>query len=341
MPRTPRSRTACATSATDPYLYDPARPSAAALPNHLPEPRGQVVRVRVATAAGITAVALLALPACSSNNAALPAVSPSAASGSPAATEANGTPLSSAALDARLLDESDLGSGYTRKPERPARHDDVTVLGCPALSDLGGDAATGGSLNFPRQAKTSFTYAGDSDSEVSEELYSDNPAKLSAGMAKIFDAMTRCPEYQVLVGGSVIDITAKKAASPHRGEEQWSHLLTFSVGGHDSVVKQARDPRREHPRDRLRFARSRRPAPRQGPRQGNRRPIRRPLLGAPPRMLLAGHRRMALHSHRSEPRWTSYAHPRGTGRPSSSSRASYVWHTNRNAASSAARMSML
>ncbi|MER6567027.1 hypothetical protein ABT288_12725 [Streptomyces sp. NPDC001093] len=198
------------------------------------------MRVRVATtAAGITAVALLALPACSSNTTALPAPSSSARPGSPAATEANSTPLSSTALTARLLDESDLGSGYTRKPERPARHDDVTVLDCPALSDLGGDAATAGSLDFPRQAKTSFTYASHSDSEVSEELYSDAPTKLSDGMAKIFDAMTGCPEYQVLVGGSAINVTTEKAASPHLGEEQWSQLLTFSVGGHDSVVKQA------------------------------------------------------------------------------------------------------
>lgn len=101
------------------------------------------MRVRVATTAvGITAVALLALPACSPHSAALPAPSSSAASGSPAVNGVNSTPLSSAALTARLLDESDLGSGYTRKAELPARHDDVTVLGCPALSDLGGEAAT-------------------------------------------------------------------------------------------------------------------------------------------------------------------------------------------------------
>ncbi|GAA0671166.1 hypothetical protein GCM10009535_58620 [Streptomyces thermocarboxydovorans] len=197
------------------------------------------MRVRVATTAvGITAVALLALPACSPHSAALPAPSSSAASGSPAVNEVNSTPLSSAALTARLLDESDLGSGYTRKAERPARHDDVTVLGCPALSDLGGEAATGGSLDFPRQAKTSFTYAGHSDSEISEELYSDTPAKLSDGMVEVFDAMAGCPEYQILVGGSAVDIATQKTASPHLGEEQWSQLLTFSAGGHDRVVKQ-------------------------------------------------------------------------------------------------------
>jgi hypothetical protein len=83
---------------------------------------------------------------------------------------------SSAALTERLLAAGDLGSGCTRKLERAEHNDDVTVLGCPALDDLGGDAATGGSLDFPRQAKTAFTYAGSGDSEISEELYSDTPA---------------------------------------------------------------------------------------------------------------------------------------------------------------------
>ncbi|WP_405774586.1 hypothetical protein [Streptomyces sp. NBC_01538] len=55
--------------------------------------------------------------------------------------------LSSATLETRLLELRDLGSGYLRKPERPAQHDGVTVIGCPALSELGGDAATGGTLH--------------------------------------------------------------------------------------------------------------------------------------------------------------------------------------------------
>ncbi|MFJ1551039.1 hypothetical protein [Streptomyces sp. NPDC088246] len=60
----------------------------------------------------------------------------------------------------------------------PAQHDDITVLDCPTLNDLGGDAATGGSLEFPRQAKATFTRSGGSDSEVSEELYSDTAGTL-------------------------------------------------------------------------------------------------------------------------------------------------------------------
>ncbi|MEU6184255.1 hypothetical protein ABZ830_42505, partial [Streptomyces coeruleorubidus] len=67
---------------------------------------------------------------------------------------------------------------------------------CPALSELGGNAATGGTLSFPHKAKADFTYGG-SSSEISEELYSDSAKKLSDGVARIFNAMTGCPTYQV------------------------------------------------------------------------------------------------------------------------------------------------
>ncbi|MGW7004487.1 hypothetical protein ACWGCW_17110 [Streptomyces sp. NPDC054933] len=198
------------------------------------------MRVRFATTAlGLTAVAVLALPACSTGTSQAKSASPSSAhAGNPAAAKQGDAPLSSAALEARLLDESDLGPGYTRKLESPALHDDVTVLGCPALTKLGADAATGGSLNFPRQAKATFTYTGGSDSEISEELYSDTPTKLSGDTGRIFDAMTGCPTYQVLSGSTAIDVATQKTAAPRLGDEQWSQLLTFSAGGQDSVVKQ-------------------------------------------------------------------------------------------------------
>lgn len=159
--------------------------------------------------------------------------------GKTASADQTEAPLSSAVLEERLLNESDLGSGYARKPEQPAQYDDVTVLGCPALNDLGGDAATGGSLDFTRQAKATFTYSSSSSSEISEELYSDAPAKLSAGASRIYDAMTGCPQYQVLVGDSAIDITTQKVPAPPLGAERWSQLMTFSVGGRDTVVKQS------------------------------------------------------------------------------------------------------
>ncbi|WSK17704.1 hypothetical protein OG717_29995 [Streptomyces celluloflavus] len=146
--------------------------------------------------------------------------------------------LCSAALSKRLLNASDLGEGYALKSQRPARHDDVTVIGCPALEKLGGDAATGSSLDFPRKAKASFTYVGGSDSEVSEELYSDSAAKLPKGIGEIFDAMVSCPTYQVASGSTVIGMGTQKTAAPDLGDEQWSQLLTYSAGGQRSVVKQ-------------------------------------------------------------------------------------------------------
>ncbi|ELS55816.1 hypothetical protein [Streptomyces viridochromogenes] len=147
-------------------------------------------------------------------------------------------PLSSTQLNQRLLNESDLGEGYTRKPQAPRRNHDVTVIGCPALEKLGGDTATGSGLDFARKAKVSFTYSGSSSSEVSEELYSDSAAKLSKGIGKVFDAMLSCPAYQVTSGSTVVDMGTEKSAAPDLGDEQWSQLLTFSAGGQHSVVKQ-------------------------------------------------------------------------------------------------------
>lgn len=147
--------------------------------------------------------------------------------------------MTSAQLRERLLDESDLGDGYTRKPERPSGgDDDVTVLGCPALDDLGADAATGsgGGLDFPHRAKAAFTYTG--NGEVTEELYSGAGSKLSDGTGRIFDAMTGCPSYQVLAGSTPIDIITQEIPAPRLGDERWSHLLTFSSEGADTVVKQ-------------------------------------------------------------------------------------------------------
>ncbi|MBB5938644.1 hypothetical protein FHS42_005733 [Streptomyces zagrosensis] len=195
------------------------------------------MRVRVATTAlGITS-ALLALPACSTESAG--DQHPSAArAGTPSGSVQETAVLSSSALESRLLDPSDLGSGYLPEPERPAQHDDVTVLGCPALSELGGDAATGGPLAFPRRAKADFTYGGTS-SAISEELYSDSAKKLSDGTGRIFDAMTGCPTYQVISGGTLVDVTSQKLTAPDAGgDQQWSQLLTFTAAGRSSVVKQ-------------------------------------------------------------------------------------------------------
>lgn len=198
------------------------------------------MRVRfAATALALTGVTVLAVPACSAaGNEAEPGATSHALVVDPADDGRQSAPPHSAALRIRLLDRTDLGSGYTRRPERSSRHDDVTVLGCPALNQLGGDALIGGALDFRHKAEATFKLAGSSSPEVSERLYSDTPEKLSKGTKKIFDAMTGCPRYQVLVGGTAVDMTTRKTTAPALGDEQWSRLLTFSVGGRDTVLQQ-------------------------------------------------------------------------------------------------------
>ncbi|MFI6012478.1 hypothetical protein ACIBAG_27280 [Streptomyces sp. NPDC051243] len=191
------------------------------------------MRHHTTTALFLTA---LALTACSADPS---GTSPTAASSPHGGSDAaDAKPLSSAALSKRLLTEQDLGEGYVRKAERAQHNDDVTVIGCPALDKLGGHAATSQSLDFAHKAKAAFTYSGGSDSEVSEELYSDTANKLSDGVGRIFDAMVSCPEYQVVSGSTAIDMTTQTTTAPKLGDEQWSQLLAYSAGGQRSVVKQ-------------------------------------------------------------------------------------------------------
>ncbi|SDG94447.1 hypothetical protein SAMN05216260_1391 [Streptomyces griseoaurantiacus] len=63
--------------------------------------------------------------------------------------------------------------------------------------------------------------------------------KLSDGTGRIFDAMTGCPAYQVVAGGTQVDVTSQKLPAPSvGGDEQWSLLLTYIAGGRSTVVKQ-------------------------------------------------------------------------------------------------------
>ncbi|MGW3689797.1 hypothetical protein [Streptomyces sp. NPDC005125] len=181
------------------------------------------MRVRVSsTALGVTAAALLAMSACSTGTtgAKPDTVSPPDLDSRPGPP---GAPLRCRRPRWRLACSTRATSAIPtlRKPQRPSQHDDVTVVVLPALSELGADAATGGSLTFPRKAKTTFTYAGSSNSEVSEELYSDSVNKLSTGIRRIFDAMTSCPTYQVVAGGTPIDMASQKLTPPRElGDEQ-------------------------------------------------------------------------------------------------------------------------
>lgn len=198
------------------------------------------MHLRTTTVLTLSALAVLALTGCSTDSAdsADPASSTTIMARPDGDSAPASAPLSSAALAKRLLDESDLGEGYTRMPQRPAQHDDVTVMGCPALQKLGSEAAVGGSLEFPHEAKVSFTYADGSDSELSEELYSHAEDKLSRSVGRIFEAMTSCPTYQVLAGSTPVTVTTQKVFVARLGDEQWSQLLTFAAGGRSSIVKQ-------------------------------------------------------------------------------------------------------
>lgn len=190
-------------------------------------------------ATGLTVAVSLAISGCSGSTPAGSASPLGELTAQPqAGASASSAPLSSSALAGRLLAEADLGQDYTRKPEKTARHDDVTVIGCPALEQLGGDAAAGGSLDFPNKAKAAFLYSGSAGSEIAEELYSDTAQKLTDGTKRIFDAMTGCPVYQVVIGSRPVKITTQKLAAPALGDQAWSQLLTFTVGGQDSIVKQ-------------------------------------------------------------------------------------------------------
>ncbi|MFD9715838.1 hypothetical protein [Streptomyces sp. NPDC059076] len=197
------------------------------------------------TGLGLTTLAVLTLTGCSTSNS-----SPTTAASAPARTTAAAPAPQAAADDSkptkvftsaqlrdRLLHEGDLGQGYTRKPERESSNDDVTVIGCPALENLG-EAAAGGSFDFANEATAAFTYTGSTDSEVSQDLYSDTATQLSQGTGRIFDAMVSCPTYQIVSGSTPVKITTQELTAPALGDEQWSQLLTFTAGEWSSVLKQ-------------------------------------------------------------------------------------------------------
>ncbi|MFJ6017302.1 hypothetical protein ACIQGQ_35115, partial [Streptomyces sp. NPDC092952] len=83
------------------------------------------------------------------------------------------------------------------------------------------------------------TSYGRGSSEISEELYSDNAKTLSDGVGRIFDSMASCPTYRVVSGGTLVGVASQKLTAPRvGGDEEWSQLLTFTVGERSTVVKQ-------------------------------------------------------------------------------------------------------
>ncbi|GCD41819.1 hypothetical protein [Streptomyces paromomycinus] len=195
------------------------------------------MRLRPTALFSLAAVSVLAMSSCSAT-ASTAAADKAAASPARSTGDKPASPLSAGQLQERLLTAADLGRGYTVKPVREARHEKVTVVGCPALEKLGGEAAAGGVLDFPRRASVSFAYTGEADSEVSEDLYSDSAPKLSAASRRIFAAMASCPAYRVTIGSTPVEVATEKVPAPRLGEEHWSQTLTFTVSGRSSVVKQ-------------------------------------------------------------------------------------------------------
>ncbi|MFG2996615.1 hypothetical protein [Streptomyces sp. NPDC048340] len=188
----------------------------------------------------VAAAATLTLTACATSSTPDngPAIeSRPASSPSPAQQNKKATPLTAEQLGPRLLDLVDMGSDYRVKPQKVSKHDDIAVVGCPALENLGG-AAAGGSLDFPTQAKVTFSYNGSADSELAEEIYTDAEDKLSSGTRTIFDAMAACPTYQLTSGSTPINVTTQKVTAPERGNEQWATVMTLSSGGRTTMIKQ-------------------------------------------------------------------------------------------------------
>ncbi|MFI1652803.1 hypothetical protein ACH4XT_38545 [Streptomyces avidinii] len=188
---------------------------------------------------GSTAAATLTLAACSTGSTPEPGSFGPRQASSPSTTPQGkkSAPLSADQLGPRLLDIVDMGSDYRVQPQQDSKHDDIAVVGCPAMEKLGG-AAAGGALDFPTQAKVTFAYNGSADSEVAEEIYTDTEDKLSSGTRTIFDAMAACPKYQLASGSTPIDVTTQKVTAPERGDERWATVMTLTSGGRTTMIKQ-------------------------------------------------------------------------------------------------------
>lgn len=198
------------------------------------------MRKHSTTLLGLAAAATLTLTACSTGSTPDPGSAGTRQASSPSTLPPGkkAAPLSADQLGPRLLDIIDMGSDYRVKPQQDAKHDDIAVVGCPALEKLGTGAAAGGSLDFPTQAKVTFAYSGSGDSEVGEEIYTDAEDKLSSGTRTIFDAMTACPKYQLASGSTPINVTTQKVTAPERGDERWAWMMTLSSGGRTTMIKQ-------------------------------------------------------------------------------------------------------
>ncbi|UQA93707.1 hypothetical protein [Streptomyces halobius] len=149
---------------------------------------------------------------------------------------ADGKPVSAGELQPLLLSAEDLGDNYVQQPakdEAGKRYDDISIGGCPALEKLG---ASAGNMKFATKVTADFTY--DFSSELSEELHSDSPKKLSDTFRAVDDAYGSCPTYTMSSGTTPIEIGVNKVSPPKLGDEQFGYLITMNFGSKSTVMKQ-------------------------------------------------------------------------------------------------------
>lgn len=181
-----------------------------------------------------TALTTWALTGCSTSS--------SDSTTAPASLSVTGTPsvaptdvLPSNRLADRLLTAADLGPGYSARPAASTDSSQASVLGCEPLERLGNETGAPYAA-FPHRAKAVFT--GPGGTQVTEELYSAPPAKLSAGIGRIMDAMAACPTYQLATATTVAEVQTRNVPAPPLGEEQWGQIVTVTAKGRSSVIQQ-------------------------------------------------------------------------------------------------------
>lgn len=140
-----------------------------------------------------------------------------------------------------LLTTDDLGPGYTQsetpddgKAADPHRYDDVGMSGCPALEEL---SKHSDEVQFATKTSAGFRFGA--DSELGEELHSDTPDKLSAGLRRLMHAQTSCPTYTMTSGSTPLTVTVHKDSAPRPGPDSYAYTTTLNGPGGTSVLKTA------------------------------------------------------------------------------------------------------
>lgn len=147
------------------------------------------------------------------------------------------SPMTEPELRKRLLTAGELGPGYVALPTDPKgerKDHDTSMTGCPALEKLAPDGKAG-SFKFAAEVEAEFSY-GTGDSELTEELSSDAPAKLSSSTKAIFDGFASCGAVTVTTGSQVVQVRVEKQVPPPLGDEQYAHTMSFETGAAGGMV---------------------------------------------------------------------------------------------------------